>query len=146
MREPQSIEDNVIYIVGEISRLAHKRVTHIFTANEYDVTVEQFGVLALLWYEEGVNQQHIANGLNRDKTTITRIINNMIKKSLIVKIPDQLDKRNKLIYLTEKGRSLQKDMIESTSVVYLDVIKNMSENEIKTVTVLLQKMKNNLEE
>ena len=144
MIEPQSLEDNIIYLVGEIARLSHKRVTAIFTENQYDVTVEQFGVLALLWYQDGVNQQSIALGLNRDKTTITRIIYNMIKKNLIVKVPDQLDKRNKLIYLTEKGRSLQKEMIESTSSVYIDALHKISETDIKTLTSVLQRMKRNL--
>lgn len=144
MKEPQSFEDNVIYLIGEITRLAHRRVTAIFNENNFDVTVEQFGLLALLWYQEGINQQTIANQLNRDKTTITRIVENMIKKSLIVKIPDQLDKRNKLIYLTDKGRSLQKNMIESTGVVYMEALKNISNANIKATTKALQTMKNNL--
>ena len=144
MIEPASLEDNIIYLIAEISRLSHKRVSSIFNKNKFDVTVEQFGVLAVLWYQEGINQQTIANGLNRDKTTITRIIENMTKKNLLVKVPDQLDKRNKLIYLTDKGRSLQEDMIKSTGIVYMDAIKNLSEKDIKSVTSILQKMKNNL--
>ena len=144
MKEPQSLEDNIIYLIGEIARRSHKRITTIFTTNQYGVTVEQFGVLVLLWYQEGINQQSIANGLNRDKTTITRIIENMIRKNLIVKIPDQLDKRNKLIYLTEKGRSLQKEMVESTGVVYMDALKKISLADITTITAVLQKIKKNL--
>jgi DNA-binding MarR family transcriptional regulator len=146
MIEPTSLEDNIIYLIGEITRLSHKRVSSIFNDNKFDVTVEQFGVLAFLWYQEGINQQTIANSLNRDKTTITRIIENMIKKNLLVKVPDQLDKRNKLIYLTDKGRSLQEDMIKSTGIVYMDAIEKLSEKDIKSVTGILQKMKNNLSE
>lgn len=144
MKEPQSLEDNVMYLIGVITRLSHKRVTSIFTANQYDVTVEQFGVLVLLWYEEGINQQTIADGLNRDKTTIARIVENMIKKNLIVKVPDQLDKRNKLIYLTDKGHSLQKEMVESTGVMYMNTLKNISVEDLKKCTAVLQKMKDNL--
>ena len=144
MREPTSFEDNVIYLIGEIARLSHKRVSGIFAKNQFDVTVEQFGILVLLWYEEGINQQSIANHLNRDKTTITRVVQNMIKKSLIVKIPDQVDKRNKLIYLTEKGRSLNNEMIKSTAVVYKDALKKISKSDLKTSTKFLQRMKNNL--
>jgi DNA-binding MarR family transcriptional regulator len=70
----------------------------------------------------------------------------MIKKNLLVKVPDQLDKRNKLIYLTDKGRSLQEDMIKSTGIVYMDAIEKLSEKDIKSVTGILQKMKNNLSE
>ena len=144
MKEPTSLQDNILYLIGEIARLSHKRINSIFTVNKYDVTVEQFGVLVMLWYEEGINQQMIADGLNRDKTTIARVVENMIKRNLIVKIPDQLDKRNKLIYLTDKGRSLQKEMVESTGVMYMDALKNISVEDLKKCTSVLQQMKDNL--
>lgn len=144
MIEPQSFEDNVIYLIGEITRLTHKRVSSIFLKHQFDVTVEQFGVLAVLWYQEGINLQTLSERLNRDKTTITRIIQNMIKKNLLVKVPDQMDKRNKLVYLTEKGKKLQKIMIDSTGVVYTDTLKNVSASDVKIITKVLQKMKNNL--
>lgn len=144
MSEPHSFEDNIIYLVGEITRLAHKQVSSIFMANSFDVTFEQFGVLTVLWYEDGTNQQTIADQLNRDKTTITRIIKNMIKRNLIVQVPDQLDKRNKLIYLTEKGKSLQNTMMDATAKVYLDALGGIKSEEIRSLTSSLKRMKNNL--
>jgi len=144
MKIPESLNDNIIYQIGEATRMAHKRVTEIFSQRDFGVTVEQFGVLALLWYKEGINQQEIANGLKRDKTTIARIVENMIKRNLIVKVPDQIDKRNKLIFLTQKGKELQKEMIESSGQVYLLALENIPDKDLDTCLKVLHLIKNNL--
>ena len=144
METPKSLDENVIFQIGETSRLFHKRVTAIFSERGFDVTVEQFGVLAMLWYKEGVKQQDIADGLKRNKTTITRIIENMINLNLIVKVPDQLDKRNKLIFLTQKGKSLQKEMVEASALVYYQALNNIISKDIEKCLVILKHMMKNL--
>ncbi len=144
MKAPESLDDNIIYQIGEAQRLAHKKVTSSFSEQEFDVTVEQFGVLALLWYKEGVNQQEIADGLNRDKTTIARIIENMVNNSLIVKVPDQIDKRNKLIFLTQKGKLLQKDMVESAGTVYYRALNNIPSTDLKNCLKTMKQIIKNL--
>lgn len=141
---PTSLDDNLIYQIGEISRMAHKSVTDIFDERQFDVTVEQFGILAMLWYEEGLKQQDIADKLKRNKATITRIIENMIKRNLIVQIPDQLDKRIKLIYLTQKGKALQKEMVESSGMVYYRALNNINPKDIETVLSTLKQIASNL--
>lgn len=145
METPKSLDENIIFQIGETSRLVHKRVTAIFSERGFDVTVEQFSVLALLWYKEGVKQQDIADGLKRNKTTITRIVENMINRNLIVKVPDQLDKRNKLIYLTQKGKALQKEMVKSSGLVYYQTLNNISSKDIEKCLVILKQMMKNLQ-
>jgi len=145
MKTPKSLDENVIFQIGETSRLFHKKVTAIFSERGFNVTVEQFGVLALLWYKEGVKQQDIADGLKRNKTTITRIIENMINRNLIVKVPDQLDKRNKLIFLTQKGKALQKEMVEASGLVYYQALNNISFKDIEKCLVILKQMIKNLQ-
>jgi len=145
MKTPKSLDENVIFQIGETSRLFHKKVTAIFSERGFNVTVEQFGVLALLWYKEGVKQQDIADGLKRNKTTITRIIENMINRNLIVKVPDQLDKRNKLIFLTQKGKALQKEMVEASGLVYYQALNNISFKDIEKCLVILKQMMKNLQ-
>lgn len=145
MEAPKSLDENIIYQIGEISKLVHKKVTAIFAERGFDVTVEQFGVLTFLWYKEGVKQQNIADGLKRNKTTITRIIENMINRNLIIKVPDQLDKRNKLIYLTQKGKALQTEMVEASGLVYYQTLNNIKSKDIEKCLVILKQMMKNLQ-
>ena len=119
-------------------------MTAIFVIRQYDVTVEQFGVLAVLWYQDGINQKGIAESLNRDKTTITRIIETMLKRNLIVKVPDQLDGRSNLIFLTQKGKALQREMVESSGEVYVQALKDLSEPEVSSCLKVLKRIKRNL--
>ena len=144
MKSPTSLDDNVLYQIGEISRMLHKKVTEVFNKRKFEVTVEQFGILALLWYEEGIKQQDIADKLRRNKATITRIIENMSKRNLIVQIPDQLDKRNKLIYLTQKGKALQHKMVESAGWVYYQALKDIAATDIEAVLAGLKLITKNL--
>ena len=146
MTEPTHLHDNVIYLMSEISSLVQSDIEQLFKQEKLKITVEQFSVLAILWYEEGINQQTVANRLNRDKTTITRIVERMVKKVLIVQVPDQLDKRNKRLFLTEKGRSLQQKSIESSGSVYVKALKNIEKTEHKNLIEILTRIYNNLQQ
>ena len=145
MKTPISLNENILYRAGELSRMLHKRITSIFMEHNFGVTVEQFGILALLWYSEGVTQQEIANSLNRDKTTVARVVKNMEKQNLIVKVPDQLDKRNNRIYLTQKGKTLQKDMVEATGRVYMEALKDIPDEDIVHCIKVLNRIVQNLQ-
>lgn len=144
METPNSLEENILFQIGELSRLLHKKISNTFAEHRFGVTVEQFGILALLWYDEGITQQTIADTLNRDKTTIARVVEHMIRQSLIVKVPDQLDRRNKPIYLTQKGKSLQKEMVEASGEVFYRALKGIPDGDIAHGLKVLNRISNNL--
>ncbi len=144
MIAPNSLENNLLFQISEVAKLLHKNLSSAFEQNGFNVTPEQFSVLALLWYKEGIKQQEIADELKRDKTTIARIIENMLNSNLIVKVPDQLDKRNNLIYLTKKGKELQATMVHVAGQVYMQALKNITEENIGTGIDILKKIKTNI--
>ncbi|WP_416864740.1 MAG: MarR family winged helix-turn-helix transcriptional regulator [Imperialibacter sp.] len=145
MKAPNSLEDNLLFQISEVAKLLHKRLTMAFEEGGFDVTPEQFSILALLWYKEGINQQDIANELRRDKTTIARIINNMINRNLIVKIPDQLDKRNNLIYLTKKGKESQTEMVATSGKVYVQTMQRLPAKDVAVSLSVLKQITKNFE-
>lgn len=144
MKSPKSLDENILYQISETQKLIHDVISQIFNEANFGVTVEQFAILALLWYEEGINQQDIATGLKRDKTTIARVVENMVKNGLVTKVSDSTDRRNNLIHLTTKGRLLQKDMVASSGSVYFDALKGIKQRNIKAGVALLQKIQQNL--
>ncbi len=145
MKDPKSLDSNILFLIGKITKRIHGAVTQEFTNAGYDVTVEQFSVLAFLWYEEGVNQQRLAEELDRDKTTIARIIRNMEKKNLLIRIADKADQRNKLIYLTTLGKELQDKMVLTAGKVYTKALHSLSQSELSDGLVILKKINKNLD-
>ena len=68
-------------------------------------------VLVHLWIEDGQNQKTLCEIAGRHKTTITRTIDSLEEMNYVVRIPDQADKRHKLIYLTHKGKAEKEALI-----------------------------------
>src|SRR4051812_7898422 len=101
------LEESLGYAMGRATRTLGTLVNFNFTKAGHDVTCEQWSVLVNLGKKNGQSQQDLAGLTCKDKTTMTRLIDNMEKHSLVVRIPDKDDKRQKLIYLTKKGQDLQ---------------------------------------
>jgi DNA-binding MarR family transcriptional regulator len=144
MKSPQSLDSNILFLCGQITKRVHEQLTREFNGRQFNVTVEQFSILAYLWYSEGANQQQLAEVLERDKTTIARVIRNMEKKNLLVRISDKEDQRAKLIYLTESGRKLRDEMIDASAQVYSKALENLEDDELSAGLELLQKIHQNL--
>ena len=70
---PQSLQTNIVFLCGDFVHMFHHSLTRAFKANRIPVTIEQFSILAILFYQNGINQKEIGRLLGRDKTTITRI-------------------------------------------------------------------------
>src|SRR6185295_11468461 len=106
--------------------------TAAFKKQRIPVTVEQFSILVLLFYKNGINQQEISVLLNRDKTTIARVIVNMERNNLIVRMTDRSDNRGKLIYLTDEGERVQKKAVACSGKLYYRAIRNKSLSDMRT--------------
>lgn len=141
---PRSLDENTIILAGKLTHMISLHITRLFREKGYPVTVEQFTVLTVLWYSNGIPQKRIAESLNRDKTSITRIIDNMIKENLVVRIPSEKDKRIKLIYLTHKGKTLQSELVASSGKVYMQAMERLRKSELDTTNKALTKMIQNL--
>ena len=57
--------------------------------------------------QDGINRQEIRNITLKDKASMTYLIDNLIKRSLVKRQKDLDDRRNKLILRTEQGKSLK---------------------------------------
>jgi DNA-binding MarR family transcriptional regulator len=70
--EPASLEDNIIYQTAKLTKLFQGRMEAAFKKAGFTITVEQFTILVLLWYRDGISQQEISEAIDRDKTTVSR--------------------------------------------------------------------------
>ncbi|MEL6925948.1 MAG: MarR family transcriptional regulator, partial [Bacteroidota bacterium] len=101
-------------------------------------------VLFMLWVEDGRNQAELAEWSFKDKTTITRGLQSLEKLNLVVRITDEKDKRNKLIFLTHKGRELKNKVMPLAAATMEDAIQDISKEELNICRKVLGKIYNNL--
>ncbi|MDO3410776.1 MarR family transcriptional regulator [Saccharibacillus sp. CPCC 101409] len=108
MYQPQ---DSIGFQLGVIYRKVSNRLAA--RLKDYDLTPEQWSVMCCICFKEGMNQKEIAERTVKDQPTVTRILNVLHRKGLIMRSSDRADRRAYLIYPTGKGRQVT----EETSVI-----------------------------
>ncbi|PRB00605.1 MarR family transcriptional regulator [Chryseobacterium sp. MYb7] len=127
------------------SRLRQKIQNSI---NEYDpdLSFELIEILGLLSRNDGINQQEIGNKVSKDKSSITYLINSLVKRDLVERIAYQNDRRNKQIFLTPKGKQIVETVYPWALDLYKKAAGDIDEEEISKALLLVKKMTANLEE
>ena len=137
------LEESLGYAMGRATRSLGALVNRNFAQAGYDVTCEQWSVLVNLGKKNGQSQQDLAGLICKDKTSVTRLIDNMEKHSLVVRIPDKSDRRQKLIYLTKKGRDLQEKLVIVIYQTLLEAQKSIKLKDLETCKQVLHQIYEN---
>ena len=147
MKNDKSLQFNL-----EMSKLissAHNMMTKRFVqnANEagLDISLDQWMVLGPISYHGNASQKVLSDACIKDKTSITRIVNTLEKKNLVVRVSDQIDHRINRIILTSAGKQLLIDAIPIMNKTRKEVALGIPESEIKVFKDVLAKIISNLE-
>lgn len=69
------------------------------------ITFEMLQIMSCLWSEQGISQQTLAVRTAKDKACLTNLMLNLERKGYVCRHEDPKDRRNKLVYLTEKVKN-----------------------------------------
>lgn len=70
----------------------------------YDITLPHAQTLAYINEFQGCIQTNLAQAIKKDKTTVTRLIDILVEKDLVVRTLDNQDRRAIQLHLSEKGK------------------------------------------
>lgn len=132
-------------LTGRTPQSFNRVLNRNFKLNEIELTKEQWSILAILWEKDGCSQQYLAEKSFRDRPSVTRLLDTMEREELVVRRPDANDRRLNLIFLTEKGKQMQKKVMEVVNNTVGEAIEGISPQEIKVVKETFQKIYKNLE-
>ncbi|PJZ48357.1 MarR family winged helix-turn-helix transcriptional regulator [Leptospira saintgironsiae] len=101
--------------------------------NQYNLTSGQFGCLETLYHLGPMCQKEIGQKIFSCEGNITQIIDNLEKRSLVLRVRSEEDRRYFIINLTEKG----KELIGTSFPDYLEQLKGkmscLSDEELKNL-------------
>lgn len=139
-----NLEQSILPWIGKTGKWIGIYVTEKFKEHNLNLTMEQLIVLKVLQDQDGLIQNELADITNRNKTSLTRLIQTMEKYHLIARFPDKKDKRVNRIFLTNHGSQVFKSTFPIMNKVKQDLQKGLSESEIKTLIRLLKKVQKNI--
>lgn len=109
-----------------------------------NITFEMLEVMGCLWKKDGINQQEIADFTLRDKSSMTYLLDNLVKRKMVKRVEDENDRRNKLIFLTPDGVDLKEQLYPWALEVYDMASTGLEITELQQGMALLNKMIVNL--
>ncbi|MDH4184606.1 MAG: MarR family transcriptional regulator [Nitrospinota bacterium] len=76
----------------------------------YGIGAGQFPILFILFIEDGLSQQAIAQKMATDKAAVTRAISALERRGYVRRLPDHRDKRAYNVRLTAKAKNLRPEL------------------------------------
>lgn len=132
------------FLTGKATTAISRRMQRNLKDVGINITAEQWSILYNLWQEEGLTQQELAIRTFRDKPSITRLINNLEKLNLVIRVNDKDDRRSNLIYLTKSARKLKEAGMKQANKTIAEALEGVAPDTINMAQVTLQQVICNL--
>src|SRR5581483_5122605 len=99
---PRNPRREFAFVLNDVARLLRTYADQ--RARQLGMTRAQWAVLARLEYNEGLKQSELAEMLDLQPITLTRLVDRLCANGLIERRPDMGDRRVKRLFLTAQAR------------------------------------------
>lgn len=139
---PQDVR--IGFLVHDVSRM--RRTLFDQAMKPLGITRSQWWVLSQLsrHTRDGMLQIDLARDLDVGKVTVGGLIDRLEAAGYVVRQPDAVDRRAKRIVITEKGRSVLKQMVAVGQSLNQVILAGLSPEEIEVTERALSIMKDNI--
>jgi len=138
------------YIVYFISKTKKKMLNYIqkqLKEKDLNDLVPSYGnILTVLYDNDGkLNMKEIGQLIGKDKSTVTPLVNKLLRLGYIKKEKCKEDRRITYVKITEKGKEIENKFNDISKEVYSTAYKGFSVEEKEELLKLLKKLNNNFD-
>lgn len=127
----KTLEESPGFLVNRTALRIKREFQRMLSERGLQVTPEQCVILWRLWHFEGGVQRELAMTTFKDMTNLTRILDGMERRNLVVRKRDEHDRRCSRVFLTDQGRALQKDILSVAANLAERAYQGLSAEEIQ---------------
>lgn len=132
-------EKELGYYIKHINK--HMKCRGDEALRKYDLTISQLHVLFVLFQNDGaLNQKDLEQILHVSHPTTVGLVKRLEKKGYLKTKVNPNDKRNKIVEITQKAKTLDKQLRKDRKENEKRLLKNLTEKEIKQLKRLLGKV------
>lgn len=134
-----SLDRSIGYLASRFSRVVQRRINTALSQHGLPITTDQYSFLVQLWDQNGLPQGALAEKSAKDKTTMARLAAGLESHGLIVRLPSPGDARERLVFLTDKGKELMDKATELARGVLVEAQQGIEEARLEVCRDVLRK-------
>lgn len=115
-------------------RLLDKHLAHL------DITAAQFKVLFFVGHDRANTPAELCRELSIDSGSMTRMLDRLARKELLVRQPCQNDRRSVRLHLSPAGQAVNDQAPQIAAAAMNELVGGLSREELSTLTGLLDKI------
>jgi DNA-binding MarR family transcriptional regulator len=131
-------------LVFKAAELLYLELSRLF--RPFNLTFEQVALLHILTMKNGISQKEISKSVYKDQANITRILRRLLDKGLVERKNSDKDKRLNLVFITEKGRALLRQLVPLKEPFMERMVGDMPEADQDMLKSLLEKLVNTMQD
>ena len=137
--------DRCLYFnVNALARVVNKKWAKAF--EKYDLSPSHGYMLRVILSNPGISQKKLAEELHLEKSTITRFIDSLQAKRLVVrKKANTGDARELNIHATKQAKAIHTELEELGNELYQSMVSNLGAKNLKLLVGMLREAEKKLE-
>ncbi|MEO0581050.1 MAG: MarR family transcriptional regulator [Bacteroidota bacterium] len=142
----KDLEDVVYFRIERTMRRVKAHTRKVLKAHNFGVTIDQWITLKRLSeVPDGISQMELAASTFKDPAAITRILDHLVKKELVLRQTVAHDRRTLNLQLSEKGWALVRRMTPHVQAIRQKGVNLLSSEEAEDLKSILDKIYHSME-
>ncbi len=138
------LEEALAYWVHRVYQATRNESFRAFREAGEEITPEQWVILVRLWQRDGRTQTELGESTFRDRPTMSRILDGMERRELLVRRASPDDGRSWRVHLTPRGRGLEKRLVPIARVLVERSLRGIPRADLATTRATLKRVFENL--
>lgn len=130
-------------LMAQVMRARHNRMVQLLGG--LGIQPAQAQLLFVLQHSEGITQKQLGEEIGRKPATVTMMLSRLESAGFVERRRDGNDQRALRVYITEKGRNVQKAAESAVRQMQQEAYSGFSDSELEMLHKYIVKAKENLE-
>jgi len=134
----------IMPLIGQLMCFMRQQTSQAYKDLGYDITPEAAHALMIIQHFEGLTQTKLAHILEKDKASVTRLLNSLVQLNLVERIQDTNDRRIIRAHITTKGKNTFAQFMPKLHALSDLTLQGISEADFKQTLSTLHRITNNI--
>lgn len=137
-------QGNIQHWINRLSFMLRGEAQQRLRRAGFDLSAEEWALLMVLWRDGPTGMTRLADITLRDRTTVTRLVDRLIRKGLVLRQGAARDRRQVVIDLTKRGREIEAPVLRAIVPLIAITNRDIPAADLETTRRVLAQMAANL--